>query len=88
MPVSTVTSKGQITIPKLIRERFGLTEGTKLEFLVDTDGRLLLRARRDDSADGVLGCLKDYAPEMPVSVDDMKRAVRSRARKKARDERS
>lgn len=80
MSVSTVTSEGRIVIPKSIRERFGLEEGSKLEFWVDEHGRLLLRPLRDDALEGVLGCLRDYAPDVPVSVDDMKRALRSRGR--------
>ena len=37
-----VTSKGQVTIPKEIRERFGLMPETEVEFIV-VDGDLLVR---------------------------------------------
>ena len=39
---STLTSKGQITIPKNIREKLSLEAGDKLEFLFQEDGTLQL----------------------------------------------
>ncbi len=43
MPLSKLTAKGQITIPKAIRERLGLSAGDKLEFSVDDAGRIVAR---------------------------------------------
>jgi len=40
MPVSTVTSKGQVTIPKKVRERLQLETGDKVDFRFDEDGSL------------------------------------------------
>ena len=40
--VGTVTSKGQVTIPKEIRETLGVIEGDKLIFIVEGD-RVVLR---------------------------------------------
>lgn len=40
---ATVTSKGQVTIPKAIRDRLGLDEGTEVEFVVDEAGELAVR---------------------------------------------
>jgi len=40
--VTTVTSKGQITIPSRLREEFGLEKGTKL-MVVPTDYGLVLK---------------------------------------------
>jgi AbrB family looped-hinge helix DNA binding protein len=37
---ATVTSKGQITLPKVLRERLGLGRGSRIRFLVDARGRL------------------------------------------------
>ncbi len=37
---STVTSKGQVTIPVEARRRLRILPGTKLEFVVRDDGRL------------------------------------------------
>ena len=40
MALSTITSKGQITIPKKIREQLHLRTGDKLDFRVEDDGSL------------------------------------------------
>ena len=37
-----ITSKGQVTIPQHIRERCGLLPGTEIDFVVETDGRVVL----------------------------------------------
>lgn len=39
---ATITSKGQVTIPKRIRDRFGFEEGTEVTFLVRGDEVVLL----------------------------------------------
>ena len=40
---TTVTSKGQVTIPKEVRELLGITPGSSVTFEVAEDGRVLLR---------------------------------------------
>lgn len=35
MNETTMTKKGQVTVPKEIREKFGWAEGTKLKFYID-----------------------------------------------------
>ena len=42
MDDARVTSKGQVTIPKAIRDRHGITPGTRVEF-DDTGGEVVLR---------------------------------------------
>lgn len=37
-----VTSKGQVTIPKEIRDRLGIRPGTSVEFVPTEDGRFVL----------------------------------------------
>ena len=37
---ATVTSKGQVTLPKALRERLGLKRGSRIRFLLDARGRL------------------------------------------------
>jgi antitoxin PrlF len=38
MSIATVTSKGQVTIPQHVRERLGITTGTRVEFAERADG--------------------------------------------------
>ena len=44
----TIGERGQVTIPKAIRDRFGLRKGTKLEFETTPEG-ITIRRRRTDS---------------------------------------
>ena len=61
---STVSEKGQITIPKRLRDRLGLRPGTVLEF-EESEGRLVGRKLvRADHLDDLLGIL-----ELPDGVD-------------------
>ncbi len=39
-----ITSKGQVTIPRSIRERFGLREGTRILFEETSEGELRIRS--------------------------------------------
>ena len=39
----TVTRKGQVTIPKPVRDRLGINPGSKIDFEVGEDGRAYLR---------------------------------------------
>jgi AbrB family looped-hinge helix DNA binding protein len=41
--VATITSKGQITIPKEVRTQLGVTPNDKVAFLIDDDGTVTLQ---------------------------------------------
>lgn len=43
MPRATVTSKGQITIPKSVRDRLHLDAGSTVDFVVEAPDRVVLR---------------------------------------------
>lgn len=48
----TVTSKGQVTIPKAVRARLGIEAGSAVEFVVASDGTVTLvkvDGKRSDS---------------------------------------
>ncbi len=40
---STLTSKGQITLPVELRRRWGLKPGDRLDFSLEADGRVVVR---------------------------------------------
>ena len=40
---TTVTVKGQVTVPKALRDHLGLVPGSRVSFLLDQDGRVVLR---------------------------------------------
>jgi antitoxin PrlF len=74
MPTSTMTSKGQITLPKEVRERFDLKAGDQVEFLIEP-GRVELRPV-SGSIMSLFGILRRPGTQ-PTSVEAMDEAVGS-----------
>jgi len=79
MPSATVTSKGQVTIPKSIRRVLRLTEGDRLDFVVEHEGRVVLRAGVADVSD--LKGLLHRSGRRPVTVEAMNAAVARQGRR-------
>ena len=70
MPVATVTSKGQITIPIEVRTALGLQAGDRVQFIEGANGAYEIRPA-NQSIRALRGALSKYAPSAPVTVDDM-----------------
>ena len=51
MPTATVTSKGRVTLPVEIRRSLGIVRGTKLEFIHDEHGHLIIRTKARPTSD-------------------------------------
>ena len=73
-PIST---KGQVVIPKAIRERLGLHAGDKVDFIVQENGDVLLRPAAVH-VQSLMGCLRPPKGKV-VSLEDMERAIRKGA---------
>jgi len=71
MSTATVTSKGQVTIPKDVRDALHLKQGTRLTFLVRMDGTVLVRPATKSLRD-VIGMLK---ATRHATVEDMNEAI-------------
>ncbi len=76
MSISTLTSKGQTTVPKDIRRHLGLKPGDKIRFLVEDDGRVVILPATLHLRD-LGGSLPK--PSKPVNVERMNEAIRKRA---------
>lgn len=72
---ATVAERGQITLPKAVRDALGLTKGTTLKVELD-GGRIILRKDVGDALSKMRGRIK-----LPVGVttDDVMRELRGRA---------
>ena len=78
MVTATITSKGQITIPKSIRLSLRLNTGDRVAFVVNGDSETVLKPVTR-SVDEVFGRL--HRKEGPVlSVDQMNKAIKRRIR--------
>jgi AbrB family looped-hinge helix DNA binding protein len=72
---ATVAERGQITLPKAVRDALGLTKGTKLKVEIE-GGRVILRKDVSDALSRARGRIK-----LPpgVGTDDVMRELRGRA---------
>jgi len=69
-----VTSKGQITIPKKIRDYMQLNESDKVDFKVGEDGAVYITKPQKSIMD-LCGSLNKYKKDRPVTVEEMHEAV-------------
>lgn len=67
--LATVTEKGQVTVPKEIRERTGIMPGSRLDFEVMEDGSLRVRVL-SRGAEALFGLLQRLGNE-PRSIEAM-----------------
>lgn len=66
---SRVSPKGQVTVPKPVRDYLGLDAGSAVEFEVTDAGDVVLR-KRPDSARPLRGLLSAYAPDGPAPTTE------------------
>jgi antitoxin PrlF len=76
MSKATVTYKGQITLPKAVRERLGVQAGDRVSFREIEGGAIVVEADTVDLME-LRGSIKPR--RRGVSVEDMDRAVRAAA---------
>ena len=79
MPSATLTTKGQLVIPKPIREHMNVHPGDRLDFVIREDGEVTVRPQTMDVTE-LRGRLRRPGRK-PVSLDEMDRAIRERAGK-------
>ena len=77
MPSATLTSKGQITLPKAIRDLLRLDAGDRVDFIVKDDGTVVLRPATVDVRE--LKGLLHRKGIKPLSVEAMNAIIRRRA---------
>ena len=77
MPSATLTSKGQITLPKPVRERLHLKPGDRVEFVIDAEGEIRVKTSGGDVRD--LKGLLHRPGRRAVTLDEMDAAIRRAA---------
>jgi AbrB family looped-hinge helix DNA binding protein len=81
LATATLSSKGQITLPKAVRERLRVDTGDRIDFFVDDRGDIVLRVVAVDISE-LKGLLKRRR-SCPVTIEEMNAAVaRAHARKR------
>ncbi len=73
---STISSKGQVTIPQEIRNRLGVGAGDRIEFVIE-DGNTVIRPSREEADPftrqiGILGPFPGGEAGIKAWIDDMR----------------
>jgi AbrB family looped-hinge helix DNA binding protein len=80
MPKATLTSKGQVTIPKGVRDSLRLRAGDRVEFVLSGGDEAVMKPITR-SVEEVFGRL--HKPGRPVkSIEEMKQAVARRLKER------
>lgn len=81
MATATLSSKGQITLPKVVRERLRVDTGDQVDFVLNDRGDVVVRAATLDISE-LKGLLK-RSRARPVTIEDMNAAIaRAHSRKR------
>jgi AbrB family looped-hinge helix DNA binding protein len=81
MEISTISSKGQVTIPKKIRDFLNVRTFDKIAFIPLKDGQVLITTKQI-SATSLFGMLKHRKPKKPVSIEEMEALIGVRRAKR------
>ncbi len=75
---TVVTSKGQVTIPKRVRDHLGIRAGTPVEFELAADGRVIMRPA-DGSAPASRFAAVRGSATVKMTTDEIMRLTRGDA---------
>lgn len=76
MPTATMTTKGQVTIPKEVRDHLGIDTGDRLSFVVQEDGTVIVKPITRHVRD--LGGLLQRQGQRSVSIREMDEGIARR----------
>lgn len=77
MAEAHLSSKGQLTLPKVIREHLKVKRGDLVSFVVESNGQVTVSAVTAPVS-SLRGMIP--APNPPVTLEDMDQAIRKRKR--------
>lgn len=81
MPTATITSKGQVTVPKEVRELFHLEAGKKIDFQIDEQHGSVTIVPINKTVTEVFGLLRRHRLASPVSAETMNAAIKEKMKK-------
>lgn len=84
--ITSVSSKGQVVIPKRIRSQLSIAEGTKFIVIADGSNLLLKKINEPDNAEfnALIRQTREIMKNRQVTPKDLKRAIKVSRAKRAR----
>ena len=73
MPAATITSKGQITLPRRVREHLRVQVGDTVDFVIGADGEVRVRSG-DVDVSQLKGLLRQPG-RRPITIEAMNAAI-------------
>jgi antitoxin PrlF len=80
MSIATITSKGQVTLPKEMRRKLHLEAGEKIDFRVDEETGVATVVPINKRVEDVFGLMSRKKGKR-VSVEEMDKAVKDKFRR-------
>lgn len=77
--VATMTSKGQVTLPKPIRDALRLKAGDRVAFTQRPDGSVVLEPETLDAQE-LVGCLTTKTRVRGITIEKMEEVIRGRGK--------
>ena len=71
--ITTVTKKGQVTIPRMVRKKLQINSGDKVEFTFNEQGQVVLQPVKTD-LNSLYGILAKERPEL--DIEEQRKAAR------------
>ena len=71
--ITTVTKKGQVTIPRMVREKLQINSGDKVEFTFNEQGQVVIQPVKTD-LNSLYGILAKEKPEL--DIEEQRKAAR------------
>ena len=72
---ATLTSKGQLTLPKSLRDDLGLKSGDSVSFEKTGDGTYELRRKEKPSLDDIIGAFAPFMKHPPLSDEECEAGI-------------
>jgi AbrB family looped-hinge helix DNA binding protein len=81
MPTATISSKGQVTVPKEVRVLFHLEAGKRIDFQIDESSGSVTIVPINKTVNEAFGLLRRHRPVHPVSVEAMDAAIKEKMKR-------
>lgn len=88
MPVTTVSPKGQITLPKEVRDALGAGPGSKVLIVVEADRQARLEVVNPKPLTELAGAIRLPPATRVLTAEEMRAAAKQRALNRHRSEKS
>ena len=84
MSIATLTSKGQVTLPRDIRKKLHLEAGEKVEFRVDEKTGTAIMVALNKHVDDVFGMLNRKKRQKTLKIEEINSALKTKFRREYR----